>query len=116
MSNTNWTDFFKVNGEYAMRNLTVFVTMVVASWIVIYLAIMGTLTEWMFAAYLAAGGGIYSYGKKQDEQTARSQINVDSEPAPITIPDAKNVAVKGGKVTVNQKKKGEIKCHLSIRP
>jgi len=100
----NYKEFLQVQGEYSMRNLTILITIVTATIIVLYLAYLNELGWEMFAAYLCAGGGVYSFGKYQDDKTIRSQINVDAEPSPTNI-DAEQVDVKGGKVTVNQRKR-----------
>lgn len=65
-------EFFEVNGSLSMRNLTVFITIVVASVIVLYLAFTGNLSSEMFASYLLAGGGVYGFGKWQEEKTTRA--------------------------------------------
>lgn len=66
-----WVEFFEVDGVFAMRNLTIFITIVVSSFIVVYLAAFKRLPTEMLTAYLLAGGGIYSFGKWQDEKTKR---------------------------------------------
>lgn len=55
-----------------MRNLSIFITIVASSLVVVYMALKGTLGSEMFATYLLAGGGVYSFGKWQDEKTNRS--------------------------------------------
>lgn len=67
-----WLEFFEVGGVLAMRNLTVFITILFASFIVSGLAMSGGLTNEMFYAYLLAGGGVYGFGKWQDSKTARA--------------------------------------------
>lgn len=72
----NWArtaEFFEVDGLFAMRNLTIFITIVVASFVVIYLAFIDKLPSEMFFSYLLAGGGVYSFGKWQDSKTSRSK-------------------------------------------
>lgn len=66
-------EFFEVQGVYSMRNLTVFIGVVVGSIVVIYLAILEDLTDTLFGLYMAATGGVYSWGKYQDEKTKRCQ-------------------------------------------
>lgn len=75
MKNRNTSEFFQVNGEYAMRNLTIFITIVIASFVVVFLALTDNLSESIFTAYLLAGGGVYGFGKWQDDKTARAQID-----------------------------------------
>lgn len=102
-------EFFQVDGEYAMRNLTVFITIVVASFVVVYLAIMATLTEGIFIGYLLAGGGVYSFGKWQDDKTKRSEIDAEVAPATI-ISDHTKVQTETGNINVDTvKKKGRKK-------
>ncbi len=100
---SNWTDFFKVKGEYAIRNLTVFITIVVASLVICYLAIRVNdkgetrLQAEMFIAYLLAGGGVYQFGKWQDSKTERTEMLTapDAPPVTTTINQPTNVNVAG---------------------
>jgi len=80
----NWTDFFKVNGEYAIRNLTVFIGIINGSLLVDYLAMMDHLKSEIFITYMLASGGVYSFGKWQDEKSRRSQIDSTAEPDQTT--------------------------------
>lgn len=64
-------EFFEVDGVLAMRNLTVFITIVVGSIAVLTMASYGKLTVEIFAPYMLAGGGVYSFGKWQDSKTQR---------------------------------------------
>lgn len=79
---STWHDFFKVNGEFAVRNLTVIISMLVGSIVVIYMGIMGVLSGEIFGVYMLAGGGVYGFGKWQDEKTARSEIEAAAPPSP----------------------------------
>lgn len=75
-----------MRGEFAMRNLTVLITITIASMLVIYLAVSRDkdgktqLSDEVFEAYLLAGAGVYSFGKWQDDKTRRFEIN--STPTP----------------------------------
>lgn len=96
-----WKEFFQVKGEFSMRNLTVFITIVAGTAVVLYMALMDTLTAEIFIAYLLAGGGVYSFGKWQDDKTSRAEIDATAppDPAPITNntvnqPEVVNVAPK----------------------
>jgi len=75
-----WKEFFQVNGEYSMRNLTVFITIIVGSLVVLWCAHDASISAELFAVYLLAGGGVYSFGKWQDDKTRRSEIEVDATP------------------------------------
>jgi len=97
-------EFFQVDGEYAMRNLTVFITIIVASAVVSYMALMATLTEGIFIGYLLAGGGVYSFGKWQDDKTKRSEIDADVAPATV-ISDNTQVQTETGNINVIKKGK-----------
>jgi len=101
----HWQQFFQVKGEYSMRNLTVFMTIAAATLVVLYLSIRVNdkgetrLPTEVFCAYLLAGGGVYGWGKNQDEKTARAAINATVTPAPITNntinqPEIANVAAQ----------------------
>lgn len=81
---SRWTQFLEVKGELSMRNLTVLVTIAVASFVVTYMALEDTLSEGIFIAYLMAGGGVYAFGKQQDESTERSRIESQNAPANVT--------------------------------
>jgi len=97
-----WVEFFQVRGEFAMRNLTVFITIIVASLVVLYLGIRVNkdsetrLSDEIFISYLLAGGGVYSFGKWQDDKTKRSEIDATTtQPTPsVTInqPDKVNLS------------------------
>lgn len=104
---TTWQDFFKVNGEYSIRNLTVFVGVAVGSAVVLYMAWQDTLGWEIFTAYVASTGGVYGVGKWQDERTGRSAIDATVEQAPTTTtinqPDAVNLGPTD-KVTVTPRK------------
>lgn len=97
MADRSVREFLEVKGEYAIRNLTVFITIVVASLVVLYLAICVNsagetrLPAEMFIAYLLAGGGVYQFGKWQDEKTQRFQIDSTPPPAPVTTVQNANV-------------------------
>lgn len=91
-------EFFEVNGVYAMRNLTVFITISCASVVVIYMAVLNTLTGEIFAAYMLAGGGTYSFGKWQDEKSKRSEI--EAEVPPPTVPQTVTTINQPEKVNV----------------
>lgn len=67
-------EFFEVKGVLSMRNLTIFITILVASVVVLYLAFTKQITWEIFLGYLGAGGGVYSYGKYQDDKTRRSEF------------------------------------------
>lgn len=79
-----WPEFFEVNGVPAMRNLTVFIGVVVGSIVVTGLMLMDKLTGEIFAIYMFATGGVYSFGKWQDDKTRRSEIESTIDPVPIT--------------------------------
>lgn len=93
-------------GFLAMRNLTVFISMLVGSVVVVLLAARGTLSPEIFGMYLLAGAGVYSFGKWQDEKSIRSKIDSTTEPditnTTINQPDKVNVA---GDVKATRKKK-----------
>lgn len=74
MKTTIWQDFFRVKGEYAMRNLLAFIGVIVGSCVVIYLAVQDTLNAEIFGIYMAATGCIYGVGKYQDEATKRKEM------------------------------------------
>lgn len=103
---SNWTDFFKVKGEYAVRNLTVLISVIVGSIVVIYLALQGVLTSEIFGVYMFAGGGVYGFGKWQDEKTSRTEMlsAPDAPPITTTINQPTNVNVAGD---VSPKKKAK---------
>lgn len=82
IEHSDWTDFFKVNGEYAVRNLTVIMGMVIGSVVVVGLAMGGKLTGEIFAIYMLASGGVYGFGKWQDDKTARTRIESEAGPVP----------------------------------
>lgn len=93
-------EFLQVRGEYSMRNLTILITILVASVLVCVLASerdqygRTQLTGDIFAAYLLAGAGVYSFGKWQDDKTRRFEIDSTPAPAPTTTinqPDTVNV-------------------------
>lgn len=67
-------------GLLAMRNLTILITIIIGSITVVYMALMATLTGEIFACYMLAGGGVYSFGKWQDDRTTRSRIEADAAP------------------------------------
>lgn len=92
---STWHDFFKVHGEYSQRNLTVFISIVVGSAVVIYMAIANTLTEGIFIGYMLAGGGVYSFGKWQDDKTSRSRIELD-KPLPSAPTPAPSINMQVG--------------------
>ena len=75
-------EFFQVDGAYSMRNLTVFITIVFGSFVVTYMAFCDTLTTEIFSPYMLAGGGVYSWGKYQDEKTKREKKDVKSVSKP----------------------------------
>ncbi len=95
--NGRWVQFLEVNGELSTRNLTVLITITVASVIVLWLAFMKDdkgatqLSEGIFAAYLLAGGGVYGVGKWQDDKTKRFAIDSTPQPAPVTTVQNANV-------------------------
>lgn len=104
-----FAEFFEVQKVFAMRNLTIFITICVGSVVVVFMAVMDTLTGEIYAAYMLAGGGVYSFGKWQDDKTRRSAIEADAEPAivpqsvtTINQPDAVNVQ---GEVKTTRKRK-----------
>ena len=86
----HWQQFFQVKGEYTIRNLTIFITIATATLIVLYLAIRTNdkgetrLPTEVFCAYLLAGGGVYGWGKREDEKTARYALESSNAPAPVT--------------------------------
>lgn len=98
---SRFAEFFEVNRSYSMRNLTVFITIIVASVIVLYLAARVNnagetrLSAEMFIAYLLAGGGVYSFGKWQDDRTKRTEIDAASDQPPASA----------ASVTINQPEK-----------
>lgn len=98
--------FFEVNGVPAMRNATIFITIIISSLIVIYLTIKCEIGWEVFTAYLCAGGGVYSFGKWSDDRTKRSQIEADAAPdistTTVNQPDVVNVA---GDIKTKGKKK-----------
>lgn len=85
MKSCRWIEFFEVKGVLAMRNLTVFISIVVGSVAVIYITLAGDMTYEIFGVYLFAGGGVYSFGKWQDDKTRRSEIDAAAEPPKNTI-------------------------------
>jgi hypothetical protein len=91
-----WTDMFKVNGEVTIRNVTIFITIVIGSGVIIGMALAETLTEGIFAIYMLSGAQVYSFGKWQDESTARSKVDATAAPdvntTTINQPDKVNVA------------------------
>lgn len=102
-------EFLEVDGVFAMRNLTILITIVIGSIIVLELACVGELTGEIFAIYMLSGGGVYGFGKWQDEKTKRGQIDAEAEPAivpqsvtTINQPDSVNVA---GDAKIKGKKK-----------
>lgn len=92
-----WQEFLQVNGEYALRNLTALIGITVGSVIVFVLAVMTDdtgntqLSEGIFTAYLLASGGVYCFGKWQDEKTERFKIDSTPPPAPVTTVQNANV-------------------------
>lgn len=90
-------EFFEVRGVYSMRNLTVVITIIVASLVILYLAFAENnkgetrLPSEMFMAYLLAGGGVYGFGKWQDDKTRRFEIDSTQPPAPVTTVQNANV-------------------------
>lgn len=85
---TELGDFFKVNGEFAMRNLTIFITIVVSSFAIIWLSVTGYLTADIFTAYLLSGGGVYSFGKWQDDKTKRYKLRVKGDKDDADTPES----------------------------
>lgn len=71
-----WLEFFQVCGEFSMRNLTIFLTVVNAIWLLDYMGISGGLSDEVFVqcycALLLAGAGVYGFGKWQDGKSART--------------------------------------------
>lgn len=92
-------EFFDVNGKRSMRNLAIFVALIVASATVIYKTLQGTLTIGFFDDYLLFGGGVFGLGKISDDQTKRSQINADAAP-PIVPQSVTTVNNPGGTTNV----------------
>lgn len=76
-------EFFEVNKILAMRNLTVFISVLVGSVVVVCTAVNKTLTGEIFGVYMLSCGGIYGFGKWQDEKSKRSQIEADADPATV---------------------------------
>lgn len=78
-------EFFEVKGSLSMRNLTVFITIMVASAVVLYLGFRinnageTRLTSEIFMAYMLAGGGVYGFGKWQDAKTDRAEVIASSD-------------------------------------
>lgn len=94
-----------------MRNLTIFITINIASVVVLYMACLKTLTGEIFASYLLAGAGVYSFGKWQDDKTRRSKIDAEADPAivpqsvtTINQPDKMNL---GGDATIKPTRKNK---------
>lgn len=79
----HWTQFFQVCAEFSMRNLMIFVTTVNATFLLDYLAIAELIDDDTFfncyCALLLAGGGVYGFGKWQDDKTARTRIDAASD-------------------------------------
>lgn len=102
-----WTEFFEVNGSFAMRNLTVFITICVASVLLVILAFMRDnqgqtqLTSEIFACYMLAGGGVYGFAKWQDEKTKR--FGIDSTPTPPAVTNVNNANMVTGATNDNSK-------------
>lgn len=89
-------EFFDVKGVPAMRNLTAFIGVIVGSVVVLILTWNDSLTGDIFAIYMLATGGIYGFGKWQDDKTRRSEIEASSDPAinnNLTINQPKNVNI-----------------------
>lgn len=81
-----FVEFFEVKGVLAMRNLTIFITILVSSLAIMWLTVSKQLTWEIFLGYLSAGGGVYSFGKWQDDKTRRTEINNqtdDTDAAPV---------------------------------
>lgn len=96
--------FFEVNGIPAMRNLTVFITIMVTSVGIIYMTMLNTITDTIFASYLLAGGGVYAFGKLRDskENIAETEQN---KPAPTVISDNTKVETVSGDINIKPKRK-----------
>lgn len=80
-------EFFEIepHGMLAIRNLTIFVGLVVGSFVVLLMAILQTLTAEEFGVYMFSCGGVYSFGKWQDERSTRFRMDTESDrPAPVT--------------------------------
>lgn len=91
--NGRWIEFFEgENHRLASRNLTVIISIVVGSFAVIYTAIAGTLSSEVFAFYLLAGGGVYSFGKWIEAGIRKAQIAADS-PESVPAPPSTNVTI-----------------------
>lgn len=103
-------EFFEAGdkGLLAIRNLTIFIGLLVGSVVVIAMAFFRTLTEGIFAIYMLSCGGVYGFGKWQDESTARNKANALAEPdvttTTINQPDKVNVAGDAVTKTVRKKK------------
>lgn len=78
---SRWVEFFQVNGEYSMRNLTVFITIIVGSVVILWCAHDASISYELFAVYLLAGGGVYGVGKWQDDKTKRAEMKAEDKDA-----------------------------------
>lgn len=76
-------EFFEVKGVYSMRNLTVFIGVFIGSLVVLILTAFAKLTAEIFGIYMFATGGVYGFGKWQDDKTRRSEIESTVEPTPV---------------------------------
>lgn len=92
----------EVRGEISIRNVTVFVGLMVSSAIVSYLTWRGDLTETIFGLWLSFIGSIYGVGKYRDSKENIAQINPI-----IEMPDVNSVDVKSDNVNIVHKKKGK---------
>lgn len=98
-------EFFEAGdkGLLSIRNLTIFVGLLVGSVIVIYMAFAKTLTGEIYGVYMFSCGGVYGFGKWQDERSTRFKMDADSDrPRPdirttINQPGVANISgdVKG---------------------
>lgn len=84
---SRFTELFEAGdkGQLSMRNLTIFVGLVVGSFIVMLMTLLQTLTSEIFAVYMFSCGGVYTLGKYSDDRTSRYRMESESDrPAPVT--------------------------------
>lgn len=84
---SRFNEFFEAGdkGLFSIRNLTIFIGLVVGSFIVLLMTMLQTLTGDIFGVYMFSCGGVYSWGKWQDERTSRFRMDAESDrPAPVT--------------------------------
>ena len=83
MTERRWREFIEDdNGRGSSARLCMVYGVLIGSVVVIRLAFMGTLGGEVFATFMFASGGIYTFGKWRESVVQTEQIKADSPNPP----------------------------------